>query len=147
MCNLDEVSTVRICSLHCPYRAYNELWHTAHVGITDLLTVEMPKVPTKPEKVRSMASEERCNLTSAAQQVLCSSLLSFPLQDKVVAFQKFATMYVKYILIFKRLEDCYDQVHTVGYIRNCNPRSEWQCHYFRVILALLLQCLVLCSMY
>ena len=27
-----------------------------------------------------------------------------------MAFQKFATMYVKYILIFKKLEDCYDQV-------------------------------------
>ena len=38
------------------------------------------------------------------------ALLSFPIQDKVVAFQKFATMYVKYVLIFKKLEDCYDQV-------------------------------------
>ena len=55
-------------------RAYNELWHSAHVGIADLLTVEMPKAPPKPEKVRCTASE-RCNLTSAAQQrvVLCAT--------------------------------------------------------------------------
>ncbi len=32
------------------------------------------------------------------------------LQDKLAAFQKFATMYVKYVLVFKRLEECYDQV-------------------------------------
>ena len=41
---------------------------------------------------------------------MCSLLV--PLQDKVVAFQKFATMYIEYVLIFRRLEDCYDQVRT-----------------------------------
>ena len=27
-----------------------------------------------------------------------------------MAFQKFATMYVRYVLIFRKLEECYDQV-------------------------------------
>jgi len=37
------------------------------------------------------------------------------MQDRVVAFQKFATMYIEYVIIFRRLEDCYDQVRT--YVR------------------------------
>ena len=36
---------------------------------------------------------------------------AFPsLQDKITAFQKFATMYINYVLIFRKLEECYDQV-------------------------------------
>jgi len=34
----------------------------------------------------------------------------FDLQDRVAAFQLLATMYIKYIQIFRRLEQCYDQV-------------------------------------
>lgn len=32
------------------------------------------------------------------------------LQDKVAAFQLLATMYIKYVQVFRRLEQCYDQV-------------------------------------
>ena len=32
------------------------------------------------------------------------------LQDKAAAFHKVATMYIKYIQIFRKLEECYDQV-------------------------------------
>lgn len=32
------------------------------------------------------------------------------LQDKVVAFQKISTMYIKYVLAFRKLEECYDQI-------------------------------------
>ncbi len=28
----------------------------------------------------------------------------------MAAFQKFATMYIKYVVVFKRLEECYDQI-------------------------------------
>lgn len=31
-------------------------------------------------------------------------------QDKVAAFQLLATMYIKYVQVFRRLEQCYDQV-------------------------------------
>lgn len=32
------------------------------------------------------------------------------MQDKVVAFQKYAIMYIKYIVSFRKLEECYDQM-------------------------------------
>jgi hypothetical protein len=32
-------------------RLYNNQWHSAHLGITNLLEVEVPKEPLKPEKV------------------------------------------------------------------------------------------------
>ena len=32
-------------------RLYNDQWHSAHLGITNLLEVEVPKEPPKPEKV------------------------------------------------------------------------------------------------
>ena len=35
-------------------------------------------------------------------------------QDKVAAFEIVATMYIKYILIFRKLEECYDQVCVWG---------------------------------
>ena len=38
------------------------------------------------------------------------SQLPCTLQDKLVAFQKFATMYIRYTLAFRKLEECYDQV-------------------------------------
>ena len=31
-------------------------------------------------------------------------------QDKVVAFNKVATMYIRYTLVFRKLEECYDQM-------------------------------------
>lgn len=33
---------------------YNKVWHEAQVGLEDLLTVEMPQVPPKPERVSRM---------------------------------------------------------------------------------------------
>ena len=32
-------------------RLYNDQWHSAHLAITNLLEVEVPKEPAKPEKV------------------------------------------------------------------------------------------------
>ena len=32
------------------------------------------------------------------------------LQDRIAAFQMFAVMYIKYIQIFRKIEECYDQV-------------------------------------
>ena len=37
-------------------------------------------------------------------------LLEFIQQDRIAAFQMFAVMYIKYIQIFRRIEECYDQV-------------------------------------
>jgi hypothetical protein len=62
------------------HTAYDDLWLRGQVELADLLPVELPKDPPKPEK------------------------------DKLVAFQKFATMYIKYILIFRKLEESYDQI-------------------------------------
>jgi len=60
--------------------AFNKQWADAQAGIDDLLEVELPKEPAKPER------------------------------DRIVAFQFLAVMYVKYIQIFRKLEECYDQV-------------------------------------
>ena len=60
-------------------------------------------------------------------------------QDKMVAFQKVSTMYIKYVLAFRKLEECYDQmVHpqkrrlvrhmlegTIG--RCCTIYNEYTC--------------------
>lgn len=62
------------------HSAYNEIWHSTNVELNNLLEVELPKEKPKPEK------------------------------DKLVAFQKFAIMYIRYVLIFKKLEECYDQI-------------------------------------
>ena len=37
----------------------------------------------------------------------CISTIS---QDKITAFQKVAPMYIQYILTFRKLEECYDQI-------------------------------------
>ena len=50
------------------------------MALDDLIQVENPPEPPKPEK------------------------------DRLAAFQLLATMYIKYIQIFRRLEGCYDQV-------------------------------------
>lgn len=59
---------------------YNKLWHEAQMQLNDLLQVELPKTEPKPET------------------------------DKVAAFQLLATLYVKYVQTFRRLEECYDQI-------------------------------------
>lgn len=48
--------------------------------LTDLLQVEVPKAEPKPEN------------------------------DKIAVFQQLATLYVKYVQTFRRLEECYDQI-------------------------------------
>ena len=59
---------------------YNKLWDDAQLAVGDLLEIEVPPKPAKPEK------------------------------DPTAFFQLLATMYIKYIQSFRRLEDCYDQV-------------------------------------
>lgn len=59
---------------------YNKLWHEAQMQIGDLLQVEVPKGEPKPEN------------------------------DKLAAFQLLATLYVKYVQTFRKLEECYDQI-------------------------------------
>ena len=85
------------------YRLYNEQWHSTQLGLRDLLEWELPKQPPKPEKVRipygpRFASSQLLNIAYE--------------QNKQAAFQKLATMYVKYVIIFRKLEECYDQVRT-----------------------------------
>ncbi|XP_044182545.1 dynein regulatory complex protein 11-like [Acropora millepora] len=59
---------------------YGKQWLESQGAILDLLEVELPPEPAKPEK------------------------------DRIAAFQMFAVMYIKYIQIFRRIEECYDQV-------------------------------------
>ena len=42
--------------------------------------------------------------------VACTVAPPTSLQDKITAFQKYASMYIKYILSFRKLEECYDQM-------------------------------------
>jgi len=60
--------------------AYNCQWADAQTDIGDLLEVEIPAEPPKPEK------------------------------DRIAAFQQLAVMYIKYIQIYRKLEECYDQI-------------------------------------
>jgi len=62
------------------HSCYNHIWNDAQSSINDLLEIEIPAVPPKPEK------------------------------DRIAAFQQLAVMYIKYIQIFRKLEECYDQV-------------------------------------
>ena len=52
--------------------------------------------------------------TDVSLLIECSHLLIWTyysfLQDRIAAFQMFAVMYIKYIQIFRRIEECYDQV-------------------------------------
>jgi len=59
---------------------YNKQWSEAQAAVGDLLQQELPPEPPKPEK------------------------------DRLAAFQLLATMYIKYIQIFRRLEQSYDQI-------------------------------------
>ncbi|KAK1897172.1 Dynein regulatory complex protein 11 [Dissostichus eleginoides] len=61
-------------------RGYNELWADAQLALSRLLTEELPAEPPHPEK------------------------------DRVVFFQRLAMLYVRYIQIFRQLEEVYDQV-------------------------------------
>ncbi|XP_057696694.1 dynein regulatory complex protein 11 [Corythoichthys intestinalis] len=60
-------------------RTYNELWAEAQVELSRLLVEELPAEPLKPEK------------------------------DRVVFFQRLATLYVRYLQILRQLEKVYDQ--------------------------------------
>jgi hypothetical protein len=62
------------------HSTYNKQWDLCQTHLTDLIEIEIPVVPVKPEK------------------------------DKIAAFQTVAVLYVRYIQIFRQLEECYDQV-------------------------------------
>ncbi|XP_024278486.1 dynein regulatory complex protein 11 [Oncorhynchus tshawytscha] len=62
------------------HSTYNKLWADAQVELNSLLTQEFPAQPPRPEK------------------------------DRVVFFQRLATLYVRYVQIFRQLEEAYDQV-------------------------------------
>ena len=60
--------------------AYNEEWLCAQEATNTLLETEFPSQGQKPEK------------------------------DRGRMLRQFTTMYLKYVLVFHRLENCYDQV-------------------------------------
>jgi len=62
------------------HAAYNIQWNDAQNDIGDLLDIEIPTEPAKPE------------------------------HDRIAVFQRLAVMYIKYIQIFRKLEECYDQI-------------------------------------
>uniref|UniRef100_H2YYK9 ATPase AAA-type core domain-containing protein n=1 Tax=Ciona savignyi TaxID=51511 RepID=H2YYK9_CIOSA len=62
------------------HSTYNQFWKEANSTINDLLVQEIPAEPLKPEK------------------------------DRLTVFQKLATLYIKYVQIFRKLESSYDQV-------------------------------------
>lgn len=62
------------------HSTYNKQWDLCQTHLTDLIEIEIPVVPVKPEK------------------------------DKIAAFQTVAVLYVRYIQIFRQLEECYDQI-------------------------------------
>ena len=65
------------------HAAYNIQWADAQTDINDLLEIEVPAEPAKPE------------------------------HDRIAVFQHLAVMYIKYIQIFRKLEECYDQVSAI----------------------------------
>ncbi|KAK3566242.1 hypothetical protein QTP86_030030 [Hemibagrus guttatus] len=62
------------------HSTYNKLWTEAHEELGDLLSEELPSEPLRPER------------------------------DRVVFFQRLTTMYVRYVRIFRQLEEAYDQI-------------------------------------
>ncbi|XP_046905640.1 dynein regulatory complex protein 11 isoform X2 [Hypomesus transpacificus] len=62
------------------HSTYNTFWGHAQVELNDLLLHEVPAQPPRPER------------------------------DRVVFFQRLATLYVRYVQIFRQLEECYDQM-------------------------------------
>ncbi|XP_035031635.2 dynein regulatory complex protein 11 [Hippoglossus stenolepis] len=61
-------------------RSYNKLWADVQLELSRLLEEELPDEPLRPEK------------------------------DRVVFFQRVAMFYVRYLQIFRKLEEIYDQV-------------------------------------
>ncbi|XP_026125142.1 dynein regulatory complex protein 11 isoform X2 [Carassius auratus] len=61
------------------HSTYNTLWSEAHEELSCLLDEELPEEPLRPER------------------------------DRVVFFQRLATFYVRYVQIFRQLEEAYDQ--------------------------------------
>ncbi|XP_022525969.2 dynein regulatory complex protein 11 [Astyanax mexicanus] len=59
---------------------YSKLWSGAQEELGSLLTQELPAEPLRPER------------------------------DRVVFFQRLATLYVRYVQIFRQLEEAYDQI-------------------------------------
>uniref|UniRef100_A0A4W4GSG1 AAA+ ATPase domain-containing protein n=1 Tax=Electrophorus electricus TaxID=8005 RepID=A0A4W4GSG1_ELEEL len=59
---------------------YNKLWRDAQEGLSSLLSEEVPPESSRPER------------------------------DRVVFFQRLASLYVRYTQIFRRLEEAYDQI-------------------------------------
>ncbi|KAK1801419.1 hypothetical protein P4O66_022685, partial [Electrophorus voltai] len=59
---------------------YNKLWRDAQEGLNSLLSEEVPTESSRPER------------------------------DRVVFFQRLASLYVRYTQIFRRLEEAYDQI-------------------------------------
>ncbi|MCI4380514.1 hypothetical protein PGIGA_G00240810 [Pangasianodon gigas] len=62
------------------HSTYNKLWTEAHEELGDLLSQELPPEPLRPER------------------------------DRMVFFQRLATLYVRYVRIFRELEEAYDQI-------------------------------------
>ncbi|KAG7488774.1 hypothetical protein MATL_G00038550 [Megalops atlanticus] len=62
------------------HSTYNKIWCNAHDELNSLLNQEHPAYPLHPEK------------------------------DRVVFFQRLATLYVRYVQIFRQLEEVYDQM-------------------------------------
>ncbi|CAF2772312.1 unnamed protein product [Rotaria sp. Silwood2] len=60
--------------------SYNKQWQDAQIAMVDMLAIETPEQPRGPEN------------------------------DINAAFQLVATMFVKYVQIFRKLEQCYDQI-------------------------------------
>lgn len=56
------------------------MWSDANAALADLFALDVPPERQKPER------------------------------DKQAAFQMLATMFIKYVQIFRRLEQCYDQM-------------------------------------
>merc|ERR1712048_987502 len=71
---------LRADSLKMSHTSYNRQWEVAQAKLTDLLEIECPAEPPKPER------------------------------DRIAAFQGLAVSYIKYIQIFRKLEECYDQI-------------------------------------
>ncbi|XP_026882038.2 dynein regulatory complex protein 11 [Electrophorus electricus] len=62
------------------HSTYNKLWRDAQEGLSSLLSEEVPPESSRPER------------------------------DRVVFFQRLASLYVRYTQIFRRLEEAYDQI-------------------------------------
>ncbi|XP_072536868.1 dynein regulatory complex protein 11 isoform X2 [Salminus brasiliensis] len=62
------------------HSTYSKLWSEAQEELSSLLTQELPAEPLRPER------------------------------DRVVFFQRLATLYVRYVQIFRQLEEAFDQI-------------------------------------